>query len=98
MADSVIGAYEAKSRFSELIARAGKGESFTVTKSGRPLARITPIQPVERERARAAGARILARLAAVPPVSPEDADRNYRAMKADADESLRRKAEQWSKS
>jgi prevent-host-death family protein len=50
-----IGAYEAKTKFSELISRAELGESFVITKNGRPVARITPFQNFDRERARQAG-------------------------------------------
>ena len=39
---TTVGAYEAKTKFSELIARAEKGESFVVTKNGRPVARNHP--------------------------------------------------------
>jgi prevent-host-death family protein len=61
--DRQIGAYEAKTRFSELIARAEQGESFVVTKNGRPVARLVPPGDGAPETAaRAAGERILARL------------------------------------
>jgi prevent-host-death family protein len=57
-----IGAYEAKTRFSELIARAEQGESFVITKHGREVARIEPPADSASVSARAAGERILARL------------------------------------
>ena len=60
-APTTVGAYEAKTKFSELIARAEKGESFVVTKNGRPMACITPAIALEHEEARAAAERILAR-------------------------------------
>jgi len=77
-----VGAYEAKTRFSELIARAEKGESFLVTKNGRPVARIVPTSPADGNRAKAAGARLLARLDAAPPLSESEAQLNYEQMKA----------------
>ena len=77
-----VGAYEAKTRFSELIARAEKGESFLVTKNGRPVARIMPTSPVDRSRVRAAGARLLARLDTAPAVSEAEAQLNYEQMEA----------------
>ena len=43
-APTTVGAYEAKTKFSELIARAEKGESFVVTKNGRPVAEIKPVR------------------------------------------------------
>jgi prevent-host-death family protein len=55
---TTLGAYEARTKFSELIARAEKGESFVVTKNGRPVARIVPVASVDRERARRAGEQI----------------------------------------
>ena len=58
---TTVGAYEAKTKFSELIARAEKGESFVVTKNGRPVARIAPAEAPEDTEAKAAGERILAR-------------------------------------
>ncbi len=53
---TTVGAYEAKTKFSELIARAEKGESFVVTKNGRPVAEIKPPKAFDREKARQAGA------------------------------------------
>jgi prevent-host-death family protein len=61
---TTVGAYEAKTKFSDLIARAEKGESFIVTKNGRPVARIGPAAIERQAEARAAGERILARLEA----------------------------------
>ena len=51
---TTVGAYEAKTKFSELIARAEKGESFVVTKNGRPVARIAPPAEFDRREARKA--------------------------------------------
>lgn len=42
---SVIGAYEAKARFSELLERAAQGEEITITRHGNAVARLVPIQP-----------------------------------------------------
>src|SRR5438552_5836805 len=84
---TTVGAYEAKTKFSELIARAEKGESFVVTKNGRPVARISPIglvpmTAVDRERSRRVAARIR-ELAAKqgPRVSEEEAQRNWEELK-----------------
>jgi prevent-host-death family protein len=46
----VVGVYEAKTNFTELIREVQSGETVTVTKHGYPIARIAPIsevQPVE---------------------------------------------------
>jgi prevent-host-death family protein len=38
----IIGAYEAKTRFPELLDRAEKGERFTITRHGKAVAEIVP--------------------------------------------------------
>ncbi|ACY49759.1 type II toxin-antitoxin system Phd/YefM family antitoxin [Rhodothermus marinus] len=38
-----IGAYEAKTRFSELLRRVEKGERFVITRHGLPVAVLEPI-------------------------------------------------------
>jgi len=38
----VIGAFDAKTRLSELLDRAARGESFQITKHGRPVGRLVP--------------------------------------------------------
>ena len=37
-----IGAFEAKTHFSKLLARVAKGEEFLITLRGKPVARLTP--------------------------------------------------------
>jgi prevent-host-death family protein len=97
--DRSIGAYEAKTRFSELIARAEQGESFIVTKNGRPVARITPAVPFDREKARRAGERILARLEARRGrVSEAEAQREWQSLKADMEADRDERADRWLKS
>ena len=84
--DQSIGAYEAKTRFSELIARAERGESFIVTKNGREVARIEPPQGQDRKKVRqAVEALRLFREAQGPPVSEKEAQRNYEEMKQELD-------------
>jgi prevent-host-death family protein len=39
-----VGAYQAKSHFSELLERVEKGEEVTITKHGRPVAKLVPIR------------------------------------------------------
>jgi prevent-host-death family protein len=95
---TTVGAYEAKTKFSELIARAEKGETFVVTKNGRPVAEIKPLRQFEREAARRAGERILARLNAAPMVSEEVAQRNYEEHKADIERDLDARVDKWLKS
>ncbi len=38
-----IGAYEAKTRLSELLARVSRGERFTLTRRGVPVAMLIPV-------------------------------------------------------
>jgi prevent-host-death family protein len=83
---TTVGAYEAKTKFSELIARAEKGESFTVTKNGRPVARILPTADFDREQARRAAEELREfRAKQGPPVSEEQAQRNWEQLKAELD-------------
>jgi prevent-host-death family protein len=94
-----VGAYEAKSKFSELIARAEKGETFVVTKNGRPVARITPMVAFDRERAQRAAQRIRDLAAQQgPPVSAEEAQRNWEDHKADMDREWDARVDRWLKS
>jgi prevent-host-death family protein len=92
----VIGTYEAKTKFSELVARAEKGESFLVTKNGRPVARITPVDDFDRERARQAADRLRALLAAQgAPVSEQEARQNWEQTKRELDVEDDERMDQW---
>jgi prevent-host-death family protein len=95
--DQSIGAYEAKTRFSELIGRAEQGETFVVTKNGRPVARITPVVAFDREKARRAGERILARLNKHPRVSEAEARREWESLKADIEADRDARVDRWLK-
>ena len=53
-----IGAYDAKTHLPELLERVQKGERFTITKHGRPVAELLPYSGHDSERARHAIARI----------------------------------------
>jgi prevent-host-death family protein len=39
---NTIGAYDAKTRFSEILERVAGGEEFTITRHGSPIARLVP--------------------------------------------------------
>lgn len=91
-----IGAYEAKTKFSELIARAEQGESFVVTKNGKPVARIAPIEDFDRARARRAAAELRAfRDSQGPVVSEEEAQRNWEEVKRELEAEDDEQGEQW---
>ena len=56
-----IGAYEAKTHLPRLLNRIARGESLTITRHGRPVARLVPVEDDDRERARRAARRIVER-------------------------------------
>ena len=41
-----IGAFEAKTRLSELLERVGRGQVYVITKRGRPVAELRPVPGV----------------------------------------------------
>src|SRR5262245_66498728 len=41
---TTVGSYEAKTHLAELLERVEKGERFTITKRGRPVALLTPTE------------------------------------------------------
>lgn len=55
-----IGAFDAKTRLSELLRKVDQGERFTITLRGRPVADIVPSKVKDRERASEAVRRLLA--------------------------------------
>ena len=56
---SDVGVYEAKTHLTALLDRVERGEQFTITKHGRPIARLVPIKLSDKERRRDAIARLL---------------------------------------
>ena len=56
-----IGAYEAKTHLPRLLERVRRGESLTITRHGRPVARLVPVEDDDRERALKAARQILER-------------------------------------
>ena len=53
-----VGAYEAKTHLPALLERVARGEHITITKHGRPIARLVPIGKSDVERRREAIARL----------------------------------------
>lgn len=52
---NAVGAYDAKTHFSELLARVEGGEEVTITRHGSPVARMVPVRrTTTREQRRAA--------------------------------------------
>jgi len=50
-----IGAFDAKTKLSELLRKVDQGERFTITRRGRAVANLVPVAP-DRSRARAVAA------------------------------------------
>ena len=46
-----VNIYDAKTRLSELVDRAGDGEEIVIAKAGRPVARLVPLRAVHEARA-----------------------------------------------
>lgn len=53
-----VGAYEAKTHLPALLERVAGGEEITITKHGKPIARLVPVEHPSIERRRQAIARI----------------------------------------
>jgi prevent-host-death family protein len=49
-----IGAYEAKTHLPALLERVARGERFTITKHGHPIARLVPVERTGPDRRREA--------------------------------------------
>ena len=70
-----VGAFEAKTHLSELLARVEGGEEVTITKHGRPVARLVPVSdtPLSRDWS-AFWAKVDSRLATLTPGTSIRAD------------------------
>ena len=44
-----IGAFDAKTHLSDLLARVSRGESFVITRHGKPVASLAPVAPAGRK-------------------------------------------------
>jgi len=49
-----VGTYEAKTHLPRLLGEVERGESITITRRGKPIAIISPIEDVDRARVKAA--------------------------------------------
>jgi prevent-host-death family protein len=56
-----VGTLEAKNSLSSLLDRVQAGEEITITRHGKPVARLVPVAAHDREQARQAVERIIAR-------------------------------------
>jgi len=48
--ERTVGAYEAKTRLPQLLEDVSKGESITITKHGVPVAKLVPIEAIDRKK------------------------------------------------
>lgn len=55
-----VGAFEAKTHLSALLEAVAAGEEITITRRGKPVARLVPVDAVDAPRRKAAIARIAA--------------------------------------
>jgi prevent-host-death family protein len=64
-----IGAFDAKTKLSEILRKVEQGERFTITRRGKAVADIVPSQVKDRRRAAEAVRRLLAmpRIEGIPP-------------------------------
>jgi len=71
-------------------------QPVVVTKNGRPVARIDPIEDVQRlAEARAAGERILARMDARGLVTDEEGQRNWEEIKREMEQEDDQREKRW---
>ncbi|HEY1931144.1 MAG TPA: type II toxin-antitoxin system prevent-host-death family antitoxin [Acetobacteraceae bacterium] len=49
-----VGAFEAKTHLSALLERVAKGEAFTITRHGKPVAQLVPVERRDPDRVRSA--------------------------------------------
>jgi prevent-host-death family protein len=54
-----VNLYEAKSHLSELVDRAAAGEEIVIAKSGKPMARLTPIAKSKGRRSKVFGKNLM---------------------------------------
>lgn len=65
-----IGAFDAKTRLSEILRKVEQGERFTITVRGRPVADVVPSQTLDKERV----AEAVRQLRAMPKVAGVSAE------------------------
>jgi prevent-host-death family protein len=53
-----VGAFEAKTHLSSLLERVERGEEVVITRHGKAVARLVPAEKIDRERVRAAIAKL----------------------------------------
>ncbi len=69
MSKKNIGSYEVKTKLSEILRRVQRGESFTITNRGKPVADLLPSRDASRQKTAAAIGSILRISKTIAPVS-----------------------------
>jgi prevent-host-death family protein len=46
----IVGAFEAKTKLSELLDKVAAGEEFTITRHGEPVAKLVPVRPARTKK------------------------------------------------
>lgn len=49
MSETIVGVYDAKTRLASLIAQVEKGDHVTITRHGKPVASLVPVQEKSQE-------------------------------------------------
>jgi prevent-host-death family protein len=62
-ASNTVGAYEAKTRLSELLEKVAAGEEITITKHGAPVAKLVPVRREASAEERSAAIKRIQKLA-----------------------------------
>jgi prevent-host-death family protein len=62
-ASNIVGAYDAKTHFSELLERVEAGEQVTITRHGTPVAQLVPVRPRPTAKERRAAIEAIRKLA-----------------------------------
>jgi prevent-host-death family protein len=70
--DEVIGTYEAKSKFTELIREVEEGKSFIITKRGKRVATIAPTNEARQKRSAEAVAKLQEYMRTQPRIKVKD--------------------------
>ncbi len=61
--EDTVGAFDAKTHFSQLLERVAGGEEVTITRHGAPVARLVPVKPKRGTRRRQAAVEAMRELA-----------------------------------
>ncbi len=75
-----VSVAEAKARLSELVARAAEGETVQITRRGKPVAQITPIQTPRKR----VDVELLRSVREKTPMQPESAGEFMRRLRDDS--------------